>query len=340
MAMFFRKNATALNGIVLVAIVLMLVSCGNSTGDNTSTTATSEPTSIRVGVGLNTASLPVFVADERGYFGDHGLTAEVSEVQNLLLLPDQLEEQFDIGQSVQPITIFAASQGVPVVVVGGGEVLEERNKSVGGVVVPRNANIKEAGDLMGKKVAVLTPTGSNAFALKFWLQQNGVDPESVELVTVAPPNMLAQLKEGLVDAVYMVSPFTAQALQDDSLELLVNPGYELGVDAPRTGILIASGTWARDNEGTVLSFERAIADAVAFIEANPEDALGILADRTGQPTPEDTSISPPFRATETAEDMQAWIDVMEGVIPEFSFGQSGESLIFQPIEQDAYTPTP
>jgi NitT/TauT family transport system substrate-binding protein len=295
-------------------------------------------TTVRVGANLNAGTLATYVGIDEGFFAKHNLDVKLTSVLNLTLIPSQLGKQFDFGQSVQPIAIHAAMSGLPVVVTGGGEV-ESPDFIDGGVIVKKSAGINNAKGLEGKKIAVLTATGNNAYALKYWMKSQGANPASVTLEVVAPNNMIAELAAGQVDAIYAVSPFAAQALGNSAYKMLVNPEIELGAEVSQGTVTISNKDWAASHKDVVLQFEEAQQDAIAWIKANPDKALTILDKYTGSKSAADTKL-PTVTATENADDLQVWLKVMKEVVPGFSTTLTPTALIDQPIDTASYNPQP
>lgn len=344
-----RRRAVGLAAVgCTVALLSALTACGSGSGGgqqgSTSPSGTAASTAggltnVSVGANLNVGTLGTYVAIDKGFFAKHGLNVKLTNVLNLTLIPSQLGHQFDFGQSVQPITINAADSGLPVVVTAGGEV-ESSNPVDGAVIVLKSSHITSAKDLDGKRVAVLTATGNNAFALKYWMKEQGADPSTLKLTVVAPNNMLSELKAGAVDAMYGVSPFSAQALADPATVKIADPQLHLGGAAVSQGaITISNRDWAESHKQVVLEFEEAQADAIAWIKANPAQALAILDKYTGSKNAPGTKL-PPITATENLDDLNVWYKVMKSVVPGFSPKVTAKDLIFQPIDAIDYQPQP
>src|SRR3984957_5423420 len=76
------------------------------------------------------------------------------------------------------------------------------------VVSPGHTNeIKSIKDLAGKKVGVSAPGSSTDFFLKYMLNKNGVDPNSVAVIGVGlGATAVAAMEQGQIDAAIMLDP--------------------------------------------------------------------------------------------------------------------------------------
>ena len=114
------------------------------------------------------------------------------------------------------------------------------------------AKKKAAGALA--KVAVTFPGGTHDLWMRYWLAAGGIDPnKDVETIVVPPPQMVANMKVGTMDAFCVGEPWNAQ---------LVNQG--LGYSAVTTGEL-----WAKHPE-------KSLALRADFVEKNPIATQAIL----------------------------------------------------------------
>lgn len=104
------------------------------------------------------------------------------------------------------------------------------------------------------KVAVTFPGGTHDLWMRYWLAAGGIDPnKDVETIVVPPPQMVANMKVGTMDAFCVGEPWNAQ---------LVSQG--LGYSALTTGEL-----WSKHPE-------KSLAMRTDFVENNPKTAQAIL----------------------------------------------------------------
>ena len=104
------------------------------------------------------------------------------------------------------------------------------------------------------KVAVTFPGGTHDLWMRYWLAAGGIDPnKDVETIVVPPPQMVANMKVGTMDAFCVGEPWNAQ---------LVTQG--IGYTALTTGEL-----WSRHPE-------KSLALRADFTEQNPKATEAIL----------------------------------------------------------------
>src|SRR5688572_13078382 len=103
-------------------------------------------------------------------------------------------------------------------------------------------------------VAMTFPGGTHDLWIRYWLAAGGIDPDTdVSTITVPPPQMVANMKVGTMDAFCVGEPWNEQ---------LVNQG--IGFTATTTGEL-----WKGHPE-------KALGLRTDFIEANPNTVKAIL----------------------------------------------------------------
>jgi NitT/TauT family transport system substrate-binding protein len=115
------------------------------------------------------------------------------------------------------------------------------------------------------------------------LEENDVDPDSVQFVELPPPDMLAALAVGNVDAVWLAEPFVTIAGSKGYVEVLdVFSGST--EDLPVAGWGTTS-QFAAENPNTVAAFTRAMDAAMKMVDEDPSLVAKIVPTYT-QLTPE------------------------------------------------------
>lgn len=105
------------------------------------------------------------------------------------------------------------------------------------------------------KVAVTFPGGTHDLWMRYWLAAAGIDPDrDVSIIVVPPPQMVANMKVGTMDALCVGEPWNAQ---------LVNQG--IGYTACTTGEL-----WTRHPE-------KSLGMRAEWVDRNPRAARSLVA---------------------------------------------------------------
>ena len=128
-------------------------------------------------------------------------------------------------------------------------------------------SIDKPEDLAGKKIA--TPFVSTAHyslltALKHWK----VDPKSVEILNLRPPEIAAAWERGDIDGAYVWDPVPAQLKK--SGKVLATSADVADWGGPTFDAWIVSKKFAEDHPDVVTAFVKVTGDATAAYRANPD----------------------------------------------------------------------
>jgi len=259
-----------------------------------------------------TTGLVLHVAHEEGFFEDHGIEADLTEAQNISEIIPALGQQFDISLGTATDLIRAGDAGLDVVQISGNTISTEDNPFAR-IIARDDAGIESFADLQGARVASPTIPGVINMGMLYGAQQEGVDPDTIEVIQVPPPNHPDQLQAGQVDVSQALEPF-ATSLVAAGHVVLGDP-FSVIADPLATNFWIADGQWARDNVEVVERFREALEEATEFLEAggeNEERAREILQDFTGMP-PEvaQNVVLPTFDLEIREDDLQIWVEVLQ-----------------------------
>lgn len=116
-----------------------------------------------------------------------------------------ISDRMQAGFVVAPLAIALRSQGVPIKIVYLG------HRYGSAVVVQKNGPVRSVRDLVGRKVAIPSRFSDERLLLLQAMKKEGVDPASVTLVEMAPPDVNSALAVGAIDAFSMGEPFPSQA---------------------------------------------------------------------------------------------------------------------------------
>lgn len=178
-------------GVVVMALCLPLVACA---AEGTDPGASEPPTSFKIAAGPDPGFSAPFIAIDQGFFEDNGIAASMSLASSgaagLELL---LAGEVDAALTVDIPGIRATAQGADI------RIVTALNTSPGYVGIVSTGDISTAQDLAGKTVAVVQNASADYFFAKY-LDSHGVDPASIEVLFMEPPEMVASLKQGFVDA--------------------------------------------------------------------------------------------------------------------------------------------
>jgi nitrate/nitrite transport system substrate-binding protein len=118
----------------------------------------------------------------------------------------------------------------------------------------KEAFAKKKADGAMAKIAVTFPGGTHDLWMRYWLAAGGIDPnKDVEMIVVPPPQMVANMKVGTMDAFCVGEPWNAQLVSQD-----------IGYTALTTGEI-----WANHPE-------KSLALRADFTEKNPKATQALL----------------------------------------------------------------
>ena len=261
-----------------------------------------ELTAVRVGVIPITPVAPVYLGIEQGFFEEEGLRVETVVVQGgAAIIPavQSGDQQFGFSNSVS--LMIAQTQGLPVRVVAPGEGSpEDPEDDNTAVMVAQDSEIREPADLEGKRIAVNTLQNISGLTIEASLSQLGVDTETLELVEVAFPDMLAAVEAGNVDAAFFNEPFTSAA-EAAGLQTIVNPYAQTAADLP-IAPYFTTQDYIDENPEVVAAFQAGMAKATEYARDNPDEVRRILGTYTEIPEDVIQEMGLPFLSSELAPD--------------------------------------
>jgi len=234
---------------------------------------------IKLGIISISPLLPVFLAQEKGWYQEAGLDVETIEMKGgATIIPALIGGSIEIGFSNIISIILARSAGLDIKIICGSH-NEGYTKKAGepggyatsstGLLVLQDSGVRGAKDLEGKKIAVNTIKNIDWMAAWEWMEKNNADPKKVIWVETDFPKMIPALMGKKVDAVQAVDP-EKTILRSQGAKLLVNPLNDL-----RPGLIVASfvakDDWISKNPDQVQGFFTATAKAQDYLNVHPEE---------------------------------------------------------------------
>ncbi len=265
-------------------------------------TPTPEVAGAKLGYIALTDSAPLIIAQEKGYFAKHGMTEMLIEKQaswgatrdNMAL--GAANGGIDGGHILRPKTHLYATgkvmqNGVPLPMY----TLLNLNEQCQGISVSQTYKDLGVGldasplrEVFAAKmaagaevpVAMTFPGGTHDLWLRYWLAAGGIDPtRDVNLIVVPPPQMVANMKVGNMEAFCVGEPWNAQ---------LVNQG--IGFTAASTGeiwgkhpekVLGMRADWVDAHPVATIAIISAVIEAQIWCEdaANKDEMAAIVSGR-------------------------------------------------------------
>ncbi|MGJ0203452.1 ABC transporter substrate-binding protein [Leucobacter sp. gxy201] len=265
----WQTAAAALCGLVLLS------SCASEGAPQDDAAPASGLETIRVGVLRSVADAPFVLGDENGIFEKHGLDIELEKFNGgAAMVPAALSGSIDIGDGNLLSVAIGAEQNVPVQVLTSSFIVDsDPTADMSSIVASTDSSIESAADLAGKTVAINALASISELAVRDAVEAAGADPESVQFVEIAFPEIPAAVETGNVDAGFLVTPFLE--LNADKLKPIAHPYSELYAGEAVGGYFAASG-WLAEHPQTAEKFIAAMAEAAEYTNAHTDEARASL----------------------------------------------------------------
>jgi nitrate/nitrite transport system substrate-binding protein len=188
-----------------------------------------EVTTMRFGIIALTDCAPIVMAHELGYFKQFGIESVISKEASWAVIRDKLtigENQAThmlIGMPIASTMGLAGSPVKPMVIPWllnrNGQAITLDNKlKAAGVKTPQQLKplvdkAKASGEPMS--FAMTFPPGTHAMWIRYWLASGGINPDKdVNLITIPPPQMVANMKVGKMEGFCVGEPWNNRAIED------------------------------------------------------------------------------------------------------------------------------
>lgn len=222
---------------------------------------------------LTGASAPLWIAMEKGLFGKYGVDAEFEFIQGSSTITQGLVAgEIALAYAGAGPSISSGLAGSDLVLVASG-----LNTLV--LSVYAQPSIMKVEDLKGKTMSVGNIGGSPNFAARYTLKKFGLQPEKdVTLLQAGgPPERLAALQSGAVQAAVIGPPATLKARQS-GLRELVNVA-DLGIPYVQFS-LATSRKYLANNQETVRNFLKAFVEGISLAKSDKALTMKVIGEYT------------------------------------------------------------
>ncbi len=158
-------------------------------------------------------------------------------------------------------------------------ILAQANLNGSALVVRDAGAVSDLNELRGKKVAVPNLGTVQDFLLRLALEGAGMSLVDLEVIYLAPPEMLSALSSASIDACLVWEPFVSMAVSRGLGSVLLD-SRDIWEGHPCC-VLAVSRDFLRERPREAEALRRAHARATAFIRDNPQEALEMAVAFTG-----------------------------------------------------------
>ena len=222
-----------------------------------------EKKDLKIGFIAITCATPLIMADPLGFYKKEGLNVTLNKTAGWALIRDKmLNREHDASHFLSPMPL-AISMGL-------GSVAQPMNvatiQNVNGQAITLANKHKDKRDpkqWKGFKFAVPFDYSMHNFLLRYYLAENGLDPDKdVQIRVTPPPEMVANLRAGNIDGFLGPDPFNQRAVFDDVgfIHILSKDIWD-GHPCCAFGV---SGDFIKQNPNTFIALYRSVLTAAAM----------------------------------------------------------------------------
>ncbi|WP_346293715.1 CmpA/NrtA family ABC transporter substrate-binding protein [Sphaerothrix gracilis] len=274
-----------LRNMAIGAALVTLASCGGggdqpealeNVPDEPVDTSNLEKTDLQIGFIPITCASPIIMSEPLGFYQKYGLNAKVVKMPSWGAVRDSaIAGELDAYHMLAPMPIAmtlglgSASFGVKLASI------ENINGQAITVAERYQGQVNGPADFKGFTIGVPFPYSMHNLLLRYYLATGGLDPDvDVKIRPVPPPDSIAQMVAGDIDAYLMPDPFNQRAVYEGAgfIHMLTKelwPGHPCCAFA-------ASDQWISENPSTFRALNKSIIEAAGYAR-DPNNRAEIAA---------------------------------------------------------------
>jgi nitrate/nitrite transport system substrate-binding protein len=252
---------------------------GASSAANVPGTSGPETPDVRFGIIALTDNSPIVVAHEKGFFKKYGVNSTIVKGASWAAIRDSLSNgdiqatHMLIGMPIaSTIGLLGAPKKamvIPWLLNRNGQAITLKAELKGKVQAdpkPLKA-MADAAKAANKPMtfAMTFPPGTHAMWMRYYLAAGGINPDKdVALITIPPPQMVANMKVGKMDGFCVGEPWNARAIAD-GIGYTAITTQELWKDHPEK-VCAFTEEFAQKNPKTVKAILKALHEASVWLD--------------------------------------------------------------------------
>ncbi len=224
-----------------------------------------EKPNLKVGFIPITCATPIIMADPMGFYKKQGLSVEVVKTAGWAVIRDKtLNKEYDAAHMLSPMPL-AISLGVGAAPTAYTVPAIENVNGQAITLATKHKNKRNPKDWKGFKFAVPFDYSMHNYLLRYYLAENGIDPDrDVQIRVVPPPEMVANLRADNIDGFLAPDPVNQRAVYD-GVGFIHMLSKELWDGHPCCAFA-ASKEFVTTNPNTYAALLRAIIEATGYAQ--------------------------------------------------------------------------
>ena len=266
---------------LLTLTALFAFGCANNQPPKTAAVSQEkQPDSIRVATPVETTSPSIYyIGEQLGFFADEGIKLDyVGVVPSTQLVASVVAGKIDVGGAHVNRTIAGISAGAKIQAVAAASETTQDMPHMTYVTLD-NSPIKNAHDMVGKKVGLRTVGGCNEYTPYAYLRKAGIsDPKNkIQIITMPDSQLEQALRQGDIDiaGLHQTPDFISER---QGLKVLFTD-YDVWGTIGGATPLYFSTKFITEKPDVVKRFTSAVGKTNNWINANPQQAVEITAKR-------------------------------------------------------------
>ena len=228
-----------------------------------------EKKDLKIGFIAITCATPLIMADPLGFYKKEGLNVQLNKTAGWALIRDKMiNKEHDASHFLSPMPL-AMSMGLGSNQVAMSVATIQNTNGQAITLHTKHKNNRDPKNWKGMKFAVPFEYSMHNFLLRYYLAENGINPDTdVQIRVTPPPEMVANLRAGNIDGFLGPDPFNQRAVYDEVgfIHILSKEIWD-GHPCCAFGV---SDEFIKQNPGTFAALYRSVLGA-SFMASQPKD---------------------------------------------------------------------
>lgn len=270
---------------------------------------TEESVSLRIGVLPILEALPIYVAEQEGYFSENGIQVEIVPFSSAVERDTAMQAGQIDAELNDLISTALLNKDVDRVRVVRTSAETTDQWPMWSILVSPDSSIHSVNDLRGVDIAVSTNTVIH-FMTYHMLLAAGLDYEDISTIEVAKiPVRLEMLLAGQVRAATLPDPLASLGIEQGATRIADDRSCRI-----RVSVISFSTETLRGESGAVRKFLLGYEKAVGTLNSNPGRYRDLLIEKGRVPEPVRDTFDMPSFSGASVPDEGEWKQVMDWMI--------------------------